>query len=201
MRVGLEGDVRGNGPNGERGPFSRLFYTRLRATRRGFLQLAGSSAALTALAQAGALPACAAAGSASGSFFDAHETEILTQIVERMVDTGEPDAPAVRDTRAVATIDAFCRQLDPEITGPLPLVLRLFEYGPIVFDLSFSRFSRMSDAQKDASLEAWTTSRLGLRRMAFLALRNLALLGYYTQPETWPLIGYQGPLIERSETP
>jgi hypothetical protein len=173
----------------------------MRGTRRGFLRLAGTSAALTVLAQARALPVPAAAEPPRQRFFDARETEILTQVVERMVDTGEPDAPAVRETRAVATIDAFCRRLDPEISGPLPLALRLFEYGPIVFDLSFSRFSRMSDAQKDASLEAWMTSRLGLRRMAFLALRNLALLGYYTQPESWPLIGYQGPLIERSKDP
>ena len=43
------------------------------------------------------------------------------------------------------------------------------------------------------------TSRLALRRMAFLALRNLVLLGYYSQPETWPLIGYQGPLLAREE--
>jgi hypothetical protein len=169
------------------------------ATRRGFLRLAGTSAALTALAQIRPLPAPAAAGPPGERFFDARETEILSQIVERMVDSGEPGTPAMRETHAVATIDAFCRRLDPALTGPLPLALRLFECGPILFDLSFSRFSRMSDAQKDASLEAWMTSRLALRRMAFLALRNLALLGYYSQPETWPLIGYQGPLLERSE--
>ena len=37
-------------------------------------------------------------------------------------------------------------------------------------------------------------SRLELRRLAFLGVRNLCFLGYYSQPETWPLIGYQGPL-------
>ena len=180
----------------EQGPSRRL-----RATRRGFLRLAGTSVALAALAQVRALPAPAAAEPPRECFFDAQEMEILTQIVERMVDSGEPGAPAVRETRSVATIDALCRQLDPEISGALPLALRLFEYAPMLFDLSFSRFSHMTDAQKDASLEAWMTSRLALRRMAFLALRNLAFLGYYSQPETWPLIGYQGPLIERSEEP
>lgn len=174
---------------------------RLRATRRGFLRLAGTSVALTALAQIRTLPAPAAEEPPQERFFDEQETEILTQIVERMVDSGEPGTPAVRETRSVATIDAFCRQLDPGITGALPLALRLFEYAPMLFDLSFSRFSRMTDAQKDASLEAWMTSRLALRRMAFLALRNLAFLGYYSQPETWPLVGYQGPLLEEGEKP
>jgi hypothetical protein len=37
--------------------------------------------------------------------------------------------------------------------------------------------------------------------MAFLALRNLALLGYWSQDETWPLIGYRGPLIASPRSP
>jgi hypothetical protein len=166
-----------------------------RPTRRGFLRLAGSSAALTALGRLRALPAAAAEPSAGGRFFDQRETEILTQIAERMVDTGEPAAPRVRDTKAVDTIDALCRSLDPSVTRQLPMALLLFEYGPFVFDLTFSRFTRMSDAQQDASLRAWMTSRLGVRRLAFLALRNLCLLGYYSQPETWRAIGYRGPLL------
>ncbi len=169
----------------------------LATTRRGFLQLAGTSVALSALTQLRIVPPAARAHVEAGgaSFFDAHETEILTQIVERMVDTGVADAPAVRDTRTVATLDALCHGLDPAISGSLQLALRLFEYGPFLFDFTFSRFTRMTDAEQDASLEAWMTSRLTLRRRAFYALRNLALLGYYSQDVSWPLIGYGGPLI------
>jgi hypothetical protein len=43
------------------------------------------------------------------------------------------------------------------------------------------------------------TSRLAVRRQGFLAVRNLALLGYYSQPETWTLIGYAGPLLHDGE--
>jgi hypothetical protein len=59
----------------------------------------------------------------------------------------------------------------------------------------------MSDAEGDASLRAWMTSRLGFRRRAFYALRNLAFLGYYSQEATWPLIGYRGPILVREEAP
>jgi hypothetical protein len=44
------------------------------------------------------------------------------------------------------------------------------------------------------------TSRWHLRRVGFLALRNLAFLGWYAQEETWPLVGYAGPLL-RGEGP
>ena len=68
-------------------------------SRRGFLGLVGSGAAFASLASLRAIPAGAAVVSPGATpFFDPGETEILTQIVERMVDTGEPGAPPVRDT-------------------------------------------------------------------------------------------------------
>ena len=170
-------------------------------TRRGFLKLAGTTAAFTTLAQlrvpqASAL-ACAAAAP-SERFFDDHETEILTQLMQRITETGLAGAPRVRDTRAVATVDAVCRGLDPAVSGVLPLALRLFEWGPLLFDLRLARFSDLSDAEQDASLRGWMTSRLALRGTAFLGVRNLCFMGWYSQPEVWSLIGYQGPLLRRS---
>ena len=172
----------------------------LRATRRGFLGLSGATAALAALPTLRALPAASASGAGAG-FFDAAETEILTQLAERICDTGTSEAPRLRETRTVATIDAFCAQLDPSLSGPLPLAMHLFEWGPLVFDLTPTRFTRMSNAEKDASLHAWRTSRLAIRRQAFLAVRNLCLVGWYSQPEVWKLVGYAGPLLGTKAAP
>lgn len=171
-------------------------------TRRGVLRLGAASAAFVGLARLRAVPASAQAAAlapAGAPFFDERSTQILTQLVERLVDTGEPGAPRVRDTRAVATIDALCRDLDPALTSLLPSALRLFEWGPLLFDRRLARFTGLSDEEKDASLRGWMTSRLAIRRQAFMAVRNLALLGYYSQEETWPLVGYGGPLLRASE--
>jgi len=170
-------------------------------TRRGFLRLAGATAAFSALAQLRVLPAAAACSGALPSgdrFFDDAETEILTQLMQRMVETGLPDAPQVRDTRAVATVDAVCRGLDPAVSGLLPLALRLVDWGPVLFELRPARFTGLSPDEQDASLRGWMTSRLQLRRTVFLGLRNLCFLGWYSQPESWSLIGYQGPLLPRT---
>jgi len=168
----------------------------LTTTRRGFLRLSGSAAALATLARLPGAQALASTSAAPGaSFFSASEREILTQVVERMVDTGEPDAPAVRETLALDTIDAFCASIDPVIVDPLPMLLRSVEWGPFLFDLNFTRFTRLSPEEQDASLRGWMTSRFLLRRLGFQALRNLAFVGYYSQEATWPLIGYKGPLL------
>jgi hypothetical protein len=171
-------------------------HGRLAPTRRGFLGLAGASAAFAALGGLRSLPAAAAdPGAPAGRFFSPADAEVLTQVVERLVETGEPGAPPVRATGAVATIDRLCAGLDPGLTSALPWLLRLVEWGPWLFEATPSRFTRLEPAAKDASLRGWSTSRLGVRRAGFQALRNLACLGYWSQPETWPLIGYAGPLL------
>ena len=170
-------------------------------TRRGFLRLAGATAAFSALAQLQVTPAATAAAGAQAPgdrFFDDAETEILTQLMQCVVETGLPDAPRVRDTRAVATVDQVCRGLDPAVSSLLPLALLLVEWGPLLFDLRFARFTQLAADEQDASLRSWTTSRFQLRRTAFLGLRNLCFLGWYSQPEVWSLIGYQGPLLPRA---
>lgn len=169
----------------------------LATSRRGFLRLAGGTAALGALAHLRAVPAAALACAPHGGagFFDADQREVLTQVVERIVDTGEPDAPRVRDTHAVATIDGLCASLDPEITGPLPALLGLVEWGPLLFEGSFSRFTGLGPDRQDAHLRGWMTSRFALRRRGFEALRNLAFLGWYSQEQSWGPIGYRGPLL------
>jgi len=170
-------------------------------SRRGFLRLAGGTAALAVLANLRALPAAAAASARGPRFFAPSEAEILTQVVERMVDTGEPGAPAVRTTGAIATIDALCGSLDPGVTAPLPALLRLVDWGPLLFEARPARFTSLDAAAQDAALEGWMRSRFAWRRTGFYALRNLALLGYWSQDETWPLIGYRGPLLRSPRGP
>lgn len=166
-------------------------------SRRGFLALAGGAGALASLASLRAIPAAALVADPSARFFAAREREILTQVVERMVDTGEPGAPAVRATRTIETIDALCAGLEPATTAPLPALLRLVEWGPLLFERRMARFTSLDAAGQDAALRGWMTSGLALRRLGFHALRNLALLGYWSQDETWSLVGYAGPLLRR----
>lgn len=169
----------------------------LRTDRRGFLALSltiGGGAGLAGIAGLRALPA-AADPPGSGAFFSSGEREILAAIVARMVETGDPRAPALEDTHALDVIDGACAGLAPELTDPLPMALRLFEWWPFLFELRFRRFSDLAPEAQDASLTGWMQSRFAIRRTAFLALRNLAMLGWWSQDETWPLIGYRGPLL------
>ncbi|MBW2313626.1 MAG: hypothetical protein JRH10_05480 [Deltaproteobacteria bacterium] len=175
----------------------------LRTHRRGFLTLSlklGATAGLSTIAGLRALPAGATqlpeAAGTRAAFFSDSDRVVLEAVATRMVYTGVPEAPLFGETRALEVIDRTCSELAPEVTELLPLALRLFEWWPFFFELRFRRFSDLDPAEQDASLTGWMESRFAVRRTAFFALRNLALLGWWSQEETWPLIGYQGPLLE-----
>jgi hypothetical protein len=174
-----------------------------RIGRRGFLALLGSAGALATLARV--TPAAlgsgslACAGEAEGPLFSAREREVLTQLVERMVATGDAEAARVRESGAVARIEALLRALDPELVKPLPALLRLVDFGPWLFDATPSRFSSLPAAAQDASLRGWQESRFALRRQGFAALRNLAFFGWYGDEASWARVGYLGPLLGRGE--
>src|SRR2546426_6219820 len=68
-------------------------------------------------------------------------------------------------------------------------------------------FTAMSPPQRERYLAGWATSRLGLRRRAFQALKRLATVLYYTATDTagqspvWADIKYPGPLGPPPPTP
>ncbi|HEX2485151.1 MAG TPA: hypothetical protein VHQ66_07620, partial [Myxococcota bacterium] len=146
-------------------------------------------------------PGAPTPASDAARFFSPDEADVLTAIVERIVDTGLPDAPRVRESGALEAIDRLCASLDPELTRPLPALLRLVEWGPYVFDLAFARFRALPPEAQDVSLRGWMTSSLALRRQGFQALKGLACYGWYSQEESWRLVGYAGPLLRAGGSP
>lgn len=168
-------------------------------SRRSFLRYAAITGGLATLAR---LPAAAAIATAATpadklQVLSADEADVLTAIVERMVYSGEPSMPAVRDTHAIATIDTALLELDQAVVSQFRWLLTLFQYGPPLFDLRLARFTGMSPDEQDDYIRGWANSRFQTRRLAFRALKNLAMLGYYTQDVTWRGIHYDGPWVPR----
>ncbi len=95
-------------------------------------------------------------------------------------------------------IDGLLYDLPPTTQGQARLMLRVVEHGTHLFDLKAKRFTRLSPVDQDVYLRGWMESSLGARRVIFRALKTLAALGYYAQPDTWPAIGYDGPWLGRA---
>ncbi len=171
--------------------------SRLRLTRRGFLRALAGGAGLATLTRVPAGFALAADRASGLQVLDASQAELVTQIVERMCFSGDPSMPSVRDTEAVLVIDQALLQVDDEVREQLAWLLWGFDWLPPVLTFDFSRFRNLAPERQDAYIRSWAASRFTLRRIAFQALKNLAMLGYYTQDATWAGIGYGGPWAPR----
>ena len=164
--------------------------------RRAFLRLSGLTPALVMLQQ---LPFAAAAtqGNPASLRLDPDDARVLMAIVERMTETGTRDAPAPSEIGTLSAIEGILSRLDADLVQALRFALRMVEWWPVVLEGQFQRFSKLSPEAQIQSLEGWRSSGIEIRRAVFAALRNLALLAYWSRPETWPLIGYGGPCIGR----
>ncbi len=126
-----------------------------------------------------------------------HQADVMTAVVERMVFTGSDNMPSLRDTSAVETIDQALLQLDPAVQSQVGWLLTLFQWGPPLFQLKLKTFTGLTPEERDGYLLDWAMSRSDTRRLAFRALKNLSMLGYYSQDATWKGIHYDGPWVPR----
>ncbi len=168
-------------------------------SRRSFLRFTAVNAGLLALSRLRPAPALAAQAPTASTLrvLTGPQAAVFTAIVERMVFTSADNMPAVRDTGAIATIDTALLQLDPAVQSQVGWLLTLFQWGPPLFQLKLKTFTGLTPDERDSYLQGWATSRSETRRLAFRALKNLSMLGYYSQDATWKGIHYDGPWAPR----
>jgi hypothetical protein len=160
-------------------------------------RVTGFSAAMLAVSQLRPVSAAARPAPSALRVLSAGDARIMGAIAERIAFTGDPGMPRFADTAGLQTIDTALLQLPSDTVQQLHYALLLVEYGPPLFALRLSTFTSLGDDAKDSYLAGWEQSRFATRQIAFRALKNLALLGYYSQDATWAGIHYSGPWVPR----
>ena len=89
--------------------------------------------------------------------------------------------------------DRYLRSFSPNLRRDLHLALATVEHGTTVLT---ARRSRMSDLDPQSAEHYLATlhARGGLQRQLYRAVRDICMLAYYQQPETWDQLAYDGPL-------
>ena len=122
--------------------------------------------------------------------FTPSEARTLDAVVKRMVGTREDGTKEEHIDSALEVIASYVTALPPSLQGQLRRAIRLFEWAPLVFIGRPTTFSRLSPSSQDAYIRTWSGSGFSLRRRVFRSLRDLALMGYYSQPDHRKSIGY-----------
>lgn len=119
----------------------------------------------------------------------AHDRELLRIVLDALVPRGGAFPAGAADTDLDDSVARYFATL--HALGPVGLrvLLRILEYGPVVFERT-RPFSRLDPEARAHALASWETSRLGVRRQVIASLKLIALLHFYERREIWPGIGY-----------
>lgn len=118
------------------------------------------------------------------------QVEVLRTLLQVMTAAGDEGLPSLEESGALETTLTFVGWMPEESRAALGSLLVLFEAGPLILGPKRERFTRLDPSMQATYLESWANSPLPPRRAAFRALKSACMMGYWTRPKTWGVIGY-----------
>lgn len=171
---------------------------KITTTRRGFMQLSATSAALlTVGASFASLTGCSKAPSAQGyKVLRAGDIEFLSAIAPVILAgsyPGELDFTKAQATLLKAT-DNLVVTLQEYAQGQLMMLFDVMQSAPlrVAMDAPWANWSEATPQQVDHFLESWKTSMIPLKRMGYASLVKILCMCWYSQPATFATSGYPG---------
>lgn len=112
-------------------------------------------------------------------------------------DPGNAAIPRADDTDVVGFVDGWMARMHPSLRRDLGRFLGYLEHlAPVAAGLG-SRFTRLDPGDQDRVLASLESSSSDLLRAGFEGLKSLVFMGYYRDPRTWSILGYDGPMVGR----
>jgi hypothetical protein len=164
--------------------------------RRTLLKLGAASAAV--LLVAGGTAALLQPGLAGGSL-SASGREVFSAVGRAILDKTLPADDGARHIALdglLGRIDVLVQALPPHAQAELSQLLALLASAAgrrTLAGLS-QPWDEASVADIQRSLQDMRLSRLALRQQAYAALHDITAGAYFSDPASWPLLGYPGPM-------
>jgi hypothetical protein len=175
-----------------------------RPSRRSLLR-AGIGFAL--LFAGGALAVARTSGyrAASGRkllWMTAWQLEVVEHAARRISAPDRPadgTAPSADALDVAGFVDAWVSRMPARVRRDLGRFLAYLEHVAPLGAGFGARFTRLAPAAQDDVLRSVERSAHALLRAGFDGLKSLVFIGYYRDPRTWALLGYDGPLVGRPQ--
>ena len=164
--------------------------------RRRLLKLGAASAVVLALV--GGAAALLQPGLQDGKLSPVGR-EVFRALGRGLLDGSLPSADAQRQTALnglLDRIDALTLALPPHAQDELSQLLSLLASTPGRLTMAGlgAAWPLASAAQIQQALQGMRVSSLALRQQAYAALHDITAAAYFSDPATWPQLGYPGPL-------
>jgi hypothetical protein len=124
---------------------------------------------------------------------------VLTHLARRLAapDANDGSVPTPDEVGVAEFVDAHIATMRPKMRKDLLGFFGLVEHVLPLSSGYVSRFTQLpADAQDDV-LRALEASNRDLLRGAFQGVKSLVFMGYYRDPRTWTVLGYEGPWVAK----
>jgi hypothetical protein len=123
------------------------------------------------------------------------EAGVLAAMANRLCPALGPGAPGAAAVGIVPKLDFMLTAADEETKQGLKLGLLMFDNAltGALFGERARPFSELSPVAQDRVLAGWKNSNVAFRRSLYRGFSYLIMSIYWSEPATWPRIGYAGP--------
>ncbi len=112
---------------------------------------------------------------------------------------GAGPVPTADELEVTAFVDAWVSRMPERVRRDLGRLLAYLEHVAPLAVGHASRFTRLPGGAQDAVLASLEASSHDLLRAGFEGLKSLVFIGYYRDPRTWAIVGYDGPRVGRPQ--
>lgn len=170
----------------------------LTTSRRGFIQLSATSAAVLAVgASFASLTGCSKTSPASGfKVLRTADCEFISALAPVVLVGSYPGVLGLEKgrERLLKAVDNLVVTLQEYAQDQLVMMFDVMQSAPLrwVMDAPWATWSAAKSEDIEHFLESWKTSMIPLKRMGYGSLVKVLTMCWYSQPETFVISGYPG---------
>ena len=116
--------------------------------------------------------------------------DILAAVIEQMCGYADGELPEALECGALDGALEFVSGMPGSTREELQSLLVLVELSPYMLGPRRRRFTELNGEMRNEVLRRWEQAPLVPMKGGFAALKSVAMMGYWTQPESWRAIGY-----------
>lgn len=138
---------------------------------------------------------------ASIAHMNAYEYQVLNHLMQIAIPVQGTALPEPNNISAMTTLDqALLAGMEPHILAELKAGIKFFDEGPRK-NYQNKTFTQLSAPEAVEFCDRWANSNSPQERGIVMGLKKLVGLSYWSNPATWPTLGYIGPISKRKGIP
>jgi hypothetical protein len=120
---------------------------------------------------------------------------VVQHLARRVCAADAPDVVTPDEADVAGFVDGYVATMPSKLRRDLMRFLLFVEQlAPIGAGMA-TRYTRLAPEEQDRVLASLEASTSDLLRGGFDAVKALLFMGYYRDPRTWSILGYEGPLV------